>query len=69
MSKPTTLTLHERFDAALNRYTQIIQLDPNNAWAAISIAAMSIKQWNQPEKAKADFDKAREIDPSIDRVE
>jgi rhomboid protease GluP len=56
----------ERYDVALYRYTQIIQIDPDNdAWAYLNRSSI-YQALSEPEKAQSDLRKAREIDPSID---
>ncbi len=54
----------KRYDAAIDRYTQILRIDPDNAWAYWNRgwAHQELGHW---EKAKADLLKAVEIDPSI----
>jgi rhomboid protease GluP len=55
----------ERYDAAISRYTQIIQIDPDSAWAYWN-RSCAYQELGQLENAQADLDKAREIDPSIE---
>ena len=55
----------ERYDAALERYTQLINLDPENSWAYLNRSFVH-ELLGQPDEAKADLQKAREIDPSIE---
>ncbi len=54
----------ERYDAALIRYTQVINLDPGNSWAYLN-RSFVYESLGQLDKSKADVQKAREIDPSI----
>ena len=58
----------ERYDVALDRYTQVIQIDPDNAWAYLN-RSFVYQALGQPEKAQADLQRAREIDPSIEESE
>ena len=58
----------ERYDAALDRYTHIIQIDPDNAWAYLNRSGV-YQAPGDSEKAQADFQKARDIDPSIEESE
>jgi rhomboid protease GluP len=57
---------HEAQDypLALERYTQVITRDPTNVWAYENRSAVHAGLGNT-EKAAADFQKARELDPSI----
>ncbi len=57
--------IEERYDAALERYTQIINLDPENSWAYLN-RSFVFESLSKPEEAQADLQKAREIDPSIE---
>ena len=54
----------ERYDAALKRYTQIINLDPENSWAYLN-RSFVYESLSKPDEAQADLQKAQEIDPSI----
>lgn len=54
-----------QYDVALTRYTQIINLDPSNSWAYLN-RSFVYESLGQPDEAKADLQKAREIDPSIE---
>ena len=67
-SKAYDAHVAEQYEVALGRYTQIIQLDPSNAWAYLNRGSV-YQAMEQPEKAIADLEKAREIDPLIGRVE
>ncbi|MDC0936172.1 tetratricopeptide repeat protein [Pirellulales bacterium] len=58
----------ERYDVAVDRYTQIIHLDPDNSWAYLN-RSIVYQALGQPDKAKADLQRARDIDPSIDEGE
>jgi len=58
----------ERFDVALDRYTQVIHIDPDHAWAYLN-RSFVYQALGQSEKAHADLQKAREIDPSIEEGE
>ena len=58
----------EHYDVALDRYTQIIDLDPENAWAYMNRSLVH-EALGQPERAAADLQKARELDPSIEQSE
>lgn len=58
----------ERYDAALDRYTQIIHIDPDNAWAYLNRSGV-YQALGDSEKAQADLQKASEIDPSIEESE
>jgi len=55
----------QQYDAALNRYSQIINLDSENSWAYLN-RSFVYDSLSQPEQAQADLQKAREIDPSIE---
>jgi GlpG protein len=54
----------QEFDLALERYTQVIARDPENAWAYQNRSDVHAALGNS-EAAAADLQKAREIDPSI----
>lgn len=56
-----------RYGAAIDRYAQIIHLDPDNAWAYLN-RSYAYQALGQNDNADADLRKAREIDPSIDRA-
>lgn len=58
----------ERYDVALDRYTQIIRLDPDNAWAHMNRGYV-YEELGESAKAQADMQKARELDPSIEQFE
>ena len=58
----------ERYDVAISRYTQIIQIDPDNAWVYWN-RGCAYQALGQSENAQADLHKAREIDPSIEEGE
>ncbi len=54
----------QRYDVALDRYTQIISIDPDFAWAYVNRSYV-YQALGESEKAEADLQKARELDPSI----
>jgi GlpG protein len=54
----------QRYDAALDGYTQIIRRDPRNAWAYHNRSAV-YEALGEPEMAEADLERAREIDPTM----
>ncbi len=58
----------ERYEAAIDRYTQIIHRDPNNSWAYLN-RSFAFQALGELDKAQADLQRAREIDPSIEEVE
>ncbi len=58
----------EQYNVALDRYTQIIQIDPDDAWAYLN-RSFVYQALGQSEKAQADLQKARAIDPSIEEDE
>jgi GlpG protein len=58
----------ERYNVALDRYTQIIQIDPDDAWAFLN-RSFVYQALGQSEKAQADLQKALAIDPSIEEGE
>lgn len=58
----------ERYEAAIVRYTQIIHRDPNNSWAYLN-RSFAFQARGELDKAQADLQMAREIDPSIEEVE
>ena len=55
----------KQYDVALDRYTQIIHIDPCNAWAYLN-RSFVYQALSKFENAQADLHKAREIDPSIE---
>jgi GlpG protein len=55
----------QRYDEAADFYTRIIQMDPNNAWAYHNRSAVYESLGNS-EKARADLEKARKLDPSLE---
>lgn len=57
-----------RYDVALDRYTQIIQIDPDNVWAYLNRSDV-YQALGRPEKAQTDLQKARDIDPSFEEGE
>jgi GlpG protein len=57
----------QQFDVALNRYNEIISRAPDNAWAYFNRSGV-YEALGESEKADADLTRAREIDPSIDKV-
>ena len=58
----------ERYDVALDRYTQIIRIDPAYAWAYLN-RSFVYQSLGESEKAEADLQRARELDPSIVEAE
>ncbi|MHC4369560.1 MAG: rhomboid family intramembrane serine protease [Planctomycetota bacterium] len=58
----------ERYDVALDRYTQIIHLDPDNAWAHLNRSYL-YEAIGKSERAQADLRRARQLDPSIEQAE
>jgi GlpG protein len=56
-----------RYEAALDRYAQIIRRDPDNAWAYLNRSSVR-EALGDPEGAQADLRKARAIDPSIEEA-
>ncbi|PQO25363.1 hypothetical protein C5Y96_23770 [Blastopirellula marina] len=58
----------EQYDAALERYNQIIRLDPENAWAHLNRSYV-YEALGKLDEAQADLERAREIDPSIEKAE
>ena len=56
--------LARRYDVAVDRYTQIIRIDPDNAWAYLNRSYV-YQALGQPEEARTDLEKALGIDPSI----
>lgn len=58
----------EQYDAALVRYNQIINLDPENAWALLNRSYV-YEALDKPDEAQADLERALEIDPSIEEGE
>ncbi len=57
----------KQYDDAIERYNQIIRLDPRNAWA-FQNRSYAYRALGQDEKASADWDMAREINPSIEKA-
>lgn len=55
----------EQYKVAIERYTQIIHLDPDNSWAYLN-RSIVYQSLGLPEMANADLQRAREIDPSIE---
>lgn len=60
--------LAEQYDTALARYTRIIQIDPENAWAYFNRSGV-YEALGDSERARADLQRARDIDPSIEEME
>lgn len=60
--------LAEQYDTALARYTRIIQIDPENAWAYFNRSGV-YEALGDSEKAQADLQRARDIDPSVEEME
>jgi GlpG protein len=56
-----------QYDVAVKRYTQITNLDPDNAWAYLN-RSYAYQALGQLDKAQADLQRAREIDPSIEQA-
>jgi GlpG protein len=56
----------ERYDQARDLYSQIIRIDPKNAWAYQNRSYV-LRALGKTNEARSDFDKARALDPSIDR--
>ncbi len=54
----------KQYDVALNRYIQIIDIDPKNAWAYIN-RSFVYRALGQTQNAEADLESALKIDPSI----
>jgi rhomboid protease GluP len=55
-----------KYDVAIDRYTQIIRLDPQNAWAYLNRSSV-YRTLGEPDRAQADLQRARELDPSIEK--
>jgi GlpG protein len=53
-----------QFDLALERYTQIIRLDPRNAWAYHNRSTV-YAELGQTDKAHADWQQALRLDPAL----
>ncbi len=58
----------QRYDEALDLYTQIIYLDRDGAWAYLN-RSLVYQALGDSENAQADLEKARELDPSIKQSE
>ncbi len=58
----------ERYEEAIDGYTRVIVLDPDDAWAYANRASAH-EALGDSDKAQADLKKAREIDPSIENTE
>jgi len=58
----------ERYDVVLDRYTQIIHIDADNAWAHLNRSYV-YQALGETERAQADLQRARELDPSIEQAE
>ena len=56
-----------QYGVAIDRYTQITHIDPDNAWAYLN-RSYAYQTLGQQEKAESDLRRAREIDPSIDEA-
>lgn len=56
-----------QYNLAIDRYTQITNIDPNNAWAYLN-RSYAYQAIGQLDKAQADLRKAREINPSIEQA-
>jgi rhomboid protease GluP len=54
----------KRYAVALDRYTDIIRLDPTNAWAYLNRSSAYLAL-GQSENAQADWQRAHELDASI----
>ncbi len=54
-----------RYEVAIDRYGQIIQLDPYDAWAYLN-RSRAYQELGDLERARADWQMARTIDPSIE---
>jgi len=54
----------KQYDEAIWKYDQIIGLSPKNAWA-FQNRGSAYHELGQPAKARADWDSAHDIDPSI----
>jgi len=55
----------KQYDEAIWKYDQIIGLSPKNAWA-FQNRGSAYHELGQPAKARADWNSARDIDPSIE---
>ena len=58
----------EDYEVALRRYTQIIEREPDNAWAHLN-RSMVYEELGEADKAEADLQRAQELDPSIESGE
>jgi tetratricopeptide (TPR) repeat protein len=58
----------ERYDRARDLYSQIIRINPKNAWAYQNRSYV-LKALGKKDEARSDLEKARALDPSIDRSE
>lgn len=56
-----------RYDDAISYYSRIIARDPSNAWAYIN-RSLAYDGLGDPDRAKADRDKALEIDPTVEEM-
>ena len=54
----------KRYDEALHRYTQVIRLDPTNAWAYLNRSGV-FAALGDAANAEQDYQKARQLDPKI----
>jgi GlpG protein len=55
----------EEYERALDLYSRVIRMEPENAWAYENRALVH-EALSEPEKARDDLRRAREIDPSIE---
>jgi len=53
------------YEQAISYYSKVIRFDPRNAWAYIN-RSYAFDALEQQVKARADFQRAREIDPDIE---
>ena len=57
--------MQKRYDEAIRKYDQVIELSPKSAWAFLN-RGTAYYELAQPEKARADWERAKKIDPSIE---
>ena len=57
-----------RHDVAIERYTQVIEMDPSDAWAYEG-RSFSYEELGQFENAERDWQKAVSLDPSLDAAQ
>ena len=53
---------HRQYPEAVDLYTRILRLDPNNAWACYNRGSI-YQALGERDKAEADFEKAQKLDP------